>query len=149
MTGHGLVVTLHVLGATVWTGGHLVLALAVLPRALRAKDPSIVRDFEAGYEKLGIPALVLQVLTGAHLAMVQLPTLAAWLDAENPIAHHVLAKLLLLVLTIGLAVHARFFIVPRLTSENMRALAWHIRLVTILAVLFVILGVGIRTGGVL
>jgi putative copper export protein len=147
MNTQAAIVTLHVLGATVWTGGHLVLTLGVLPRALRAKDPGMIRDYEARFEKLGIHALVLQVLTGAHLAATQLQ--GAWLDTENPLARHVMAKIVLLLLTIGLAIHARLLLVPRLTAENMGALAWHIRIVTLLAVLFVVLGVGIRTGGVI
>ncbi|MBV1860098.1 MAG: hypothetical protein KUG77_16920, partial [Nannocystaceae bacterium] len=36
----------HILGATVWTGGHLVLVLVVLPRARRGGDPSVVQEFE-------------------------------------------------------------------------------------------------------
>lgn len=148
MNGYGIVIFLHVLGACIWTGGHLVLSHAVLPRALRARDPKIVQDFEAGYEKFGIAALVLQVLTGAHLAMTHLPGAGDWVDFENPITRHVLAKIALLVLTIGLAIHARFFIMPKLTADNMRGLAWHIRIVTLFAVLFVLFGVGMRTGGV-
>jgi len=34
-----LLVIVHALAATVWTGGHLVLDLGVLPRALRAASP--------------------------------------------------------------------------------------------------------------
>ena len=34
---YGWVIFLHVLAATVWTGGHLVLATTVLPRALRER----------------------------------------------------------------------------------------------------------------
>ena len=61
---YSLLLLLHILAATVWTGGHLVLALTVLPRALRARDPQILLQFESGYERVGMPALLLQVLTG-------------------------------------------------------------------------------------
>ena len=54
-----LLVVLHLLGATVWVGGHLVLSLVVLPRALRARDASVVAEFESGYERIGLPALLL------------------------------------------------------------------------------------------
>ena len=37
-----LLLTLHILGACVWTGGHLVLAITVLPRALARRDAHIV-----------------------------------------------------------------------------------------------------------
>ncbi|MBK7271345.1 MAG: hypothetical protein IPI07_18095 [Flavobacteriales bacterium] len=33
-----LVLVLHLLGAAVWVGGHLVLSLTVLPGALRDRD---------------------------------------------------------------------------------------------------------------
>jgi len=39
-------VILHLLGAMVWVGGHLVLCLGVWPPALRARDPAPVRAFE-------------------------------------------------------------------------------------------------------
>ncbi len=147
MNAYAVVVTLHVLGATIWTGGHLVLSHTVLPRALKANDPKIVQDFEAGFEKIGIPALILQVLTGAHLAATHLPGVGTWLDTSNPVARLVLAKLGLLLATVLLAAHARIAIVPKITKENLRPLAWHIRIVTALAVGFVILGVAIRSGG--
>ncbi len=36
----------HVLSATIWTGGHLVLALGVLPDALRRRDRAAVAAFD-------------------------------------------------------------------------------------------------------
>jgi putative copper export protein len=69
-----LLVILHLLGATIWVGGHLVLSLVVLPRALRARDPSVIREFETGYQRIGLPALLLAVLPG--LDATTLPLLA-------------------------------------------------------------------------
>jgi len=43
-------------------------------------------------------------------------------------------------------VDARLRIIPRLSASNLRALAWHIVPVTLIAVLFVITGVGFRFG---
>jgi putative copper export protein len=137
----------HLLGASVWVGGHIVLALAVLPRALRANDAAIVRDFESGFEKVGIPALLLQVVTGLWLAHHWLPDVGAWFAAESPQARFVLAKLACLAATIALAAHARLRIIPRLDATTLRPLAWHIRGVTAIAITFVIFGVAIRTGG--
>ena len=59
-----LLVIVHALAATVWTGGHLVLDLGVLPRALRAQSAAQVRAFEEVFEPLGLTALAIQVLTG-------------------------------------------------------------------------------------
>ncbi len=146
---HQGMLLLHILGATIWTGGHLVLAITVLPRALRAKDPSIIEQFEGGYEKLGMPALVLQLLTGLWLAYRLLPDPGAWFAFGSPAATHIFAKLFLLVLTLALALNARLRVIPRLNTERLPTLAAHIILVTILSVLFVAVGVGFRTGGVL
>ena len=43
---YGLMLFLHVLGATVWTGGHLVLALGILPQVLRERSPERLLAFE-------------------------------------------------------------------------------------------------------
>lgn len=39
---YGMLLLLHILGATIWTGGHIVLALVVLPRALRERSPAVL-----------------------------------------------------------------------------------------------------------
>ena len=126
MNFHPLVLLLHVLGATVWTGGHLVLALAVLPRALREGSHEPVRAFEEGFEKVGVPALVLQVATGLWLAKRWLGSLGAIFALETPHARAAAFKLGVLAVTVILAVDARVRIVPRLGAHNLRALAWHI-----------------------
>jgi hypothetical protein len=51
------------------------------------------------------------------------------------------------VATLGLAVHARLRLIPRLSDVTPPTLAWHIRAVTIAAVLFVVVGASIRVGG--
>ena len=106
-----LLVTLHLLGATVWVGGHLVLLLSVLPRALRARDPAIIREFETGFERLGIPALLVQIVTGLWLAYHWAPHVAGWFSPSTPQARLVLVKLVLLGATVALAVHARLRVV--------------------------------------
>ncbi|MGB1297879.1 MAG: copper resistance protein CopD, partial [Psychrobium sp.] len=63
---YSIALLLHVLAATVWTGGHIVLATTILPRALKTKDVEFLRTFERGYEKVGIPALIIQVTTGFY-----------------------------------------------------------------------------------
>lgn len=45
-----------------------------------------------------------------------------------------------------LAASARFRVIPRLTPDTLKTLAWHIVLVTLFAVLFVAVGVSLRTG---
>lgn len=142
-----LLLIVHLLGAAIWTGGHLVLATTVLPRAMRAKDASIVHEFEEGFERLGIPALIAQIVTGVWLASQWLPSLAQWTDVRSPLSRAVLTKLALLLVTATLAVHARLRVLPGLTAERLRLLAWHIVPVTVLSVLFVVVGALLRTGG--
>lgn len=143
-----LLVVLHLLGATVWVGGHLVLSLVVLPRAFRARDASIVREFESGYERIGLPALVLQALTGVWLALHWVPDMRSW---PAPVSLHgwlVVVKLGLLAATLALAAHARLRLVPALDAGGLSTLAYHIVGVTLLGVAMLVTGVAIRTGGV-
>ena len=79
-----LVVMLHLLGASVWVGGHLILSLVVLPPALRSRDPAPIRAFEQRFEKIGLPALALQILTGLWLAHYWVPDLNRWLGLATP-----------------------------------------------------------------
>lgn len=144
---YSTIILLHVLAATVWTGGHLVLAGTVQPRALKAHSPEILLEFENGFEKVGMPALVIQIASGLWLAYQQLPDVAAWFDFETYMATMIALKLGTLALTAAFAVSARFFIVPNLRPETLPLFAWHIVPVTVLSVVFVILGVGIHTGG--
>lgn len=53
------ILILHLLGATVWTGGHLILTLVVLPKALSSRNIDGLMQFEQLFERVGMPALVL------------------------------------------------------------------------------------------
>jgi putative copper export protein len=141
------VILLHILGATIWTGGHLILSILILPKALKNKSVEIMQNFEGPYEKIGIPALILQVITGLYLAHNMLPDFSLWFSFLPGIPTFVGYKLSLLLLTIIFAADARLRIIPKLNENNLSSLAWHIIPVTIIAVLFVVVGVSFRTGG--
>ncbi|MGY3856059.1 CopD family protein [Aeromonas intestinalis] len=143
---YGLALLLHILAATVWTGGHIVLSVVVLPRVLRERSPARLLEFESVYEKIGMPALIIQVITGLFLAHRMLPDVSQWLDFSNPVAHPILLKLSLLALTLCFALSARFRVIPNLSEKNLTTMAWHIIPVTIISILFVITGVSFRTG---
>jgi len=143
---YGWVLLLHLVAASVWTGGHLVLALGVLPRALREKDAGAIRAFELRYEGIGIPALVVQVLSGIWLAHRMLPDPAMWIDWSHPLGRLVMLKLMLLGATAILAIDARLRIIPKLSERNLCSLAWHIIPVTVISVMFMVVGVSFRTG---
>lgn len=144
---YGPILFLHLLAATVWTGGHLVLATTVLPRALRQRSPQMLLDFEQGYERIGMPALLLQVLTGLWMAHLLVPP-AQWLSPDTPIARAIAFKLVLLALTALIAAHARLRVIPRLSARTLPLMAWHVAAVTLLSVAFVAVGVSFRFGGV-
>lgn len=143
---YGTILLLHVLGATIWTGGHIVLAVVVLPRVLRERSPEQLLSFESVYEKIGMPALVVQILTGFMLAYRYEPDVTQWFDMANPVSHPIAAKLLLLLLTACFAIDARFRVIPVLSERNLVDMAWHIIPVTIFSILFVVVGVSFRTG---
>lgn len=141
-----LILVLHLLGATIWVGGHLVLLLTVLPKALRSRDPKVVLDFEHGYEHIGIPALLVQLVTGIWLAMRYVPDLWSAFTFADPLRAAVAIKLLLLLATVLTGLHARLRIIPHLTPARLSLLAAHITLVTLLAVTMLYVGAFIRTG---
>ena len=122
-----LLVIVHALAATVWTGGHLVLDLGVLPRALRERSGAQIRAFEEVFEPLGLTALAIKVFTGLWMGWICVPGFRGLLSPANPIGMLVGVKLLLLAAT--------------------AALAWHIRGITALAIAFVVVGALIRLGG--
>jgi putative copper export protein len=142
-----LLVIVHALAATVWTGGHLVLDLGVLPLALRERSAERIRGFEATFEPLGLTALAIQVATGLAMAWIVLPGFQGLFSPAHPIGMLVGVKLLLLAGTAALAVHARLRLIPNLTDANLAGLAWHIRGITALAIAFVVVGALIRLGG--
>lgn len=147
MTAYKIIILLHVLFATIWVGGHLILSIGFLPRALRQKDPAIIRQFESKFEPIGLPALVIQVLTGLWLGIFYDSQPMGWFTFRGSLATHLALKVILVALTLILAIHGRFRIIPKLKPENLKALAFHIIAVTVIGIILVILGVSIRTGG--
>jgi putative copper export protein len=140
-----ILLILHTLGACVWVGGHLILAVTILPKALKLKDPEIVSTFESMFERIGIPSLIIQVVTGLRLAMIFMP-IRDWFDFSNSISTLISIKIILLLSTVMLAVHARFFIIPKLDADKLSMLGWHIAGVTIIAVLMLLTGLSFRIG---
>ncbi len=141
---YSLLLLAHLIAATIWTGGHIVLCLVILPKVLRAKSPEMLLDFEQAFEKVGMPALIIQVITGLFLAYHWLPDVSLWFSMNNPISHGIAGKLLLLALTFGLALDAKLRVLPKLSSNNLWDMALHIIAVTFLSVGFVALGLSFR-----
>lgn len=143
---YGILLLLHILAATIWTGGHIVLSIVVLPNVLRQRSPEALLAFESVYEKIAMPSLIVQVVTGIMLAHRMLPSLTEWFNTSNPLSYPILAKLGLLALTVCFAMHARLRVIPNLSPDTLKIIAWHIVPVTFFSVLFVVVGVSFRTG---
>ncbi|GAA3564214.1 CopD family protein [Snuella lapsa] len=136
---------IHIICATIWTGGHLILCLTILPKALAKNDFSIIESFETKYERIGLPALIILLLTGIYFTTVYTTNLLD-LNFTDHYTRHILIKFLLLISTLLLALHARFVLIPK---RALKPLSYHIILVTTLAVLFVFVGFSARSGGLL
>ena len=124
----------------------MVLLLTIVPKALRNNAPEPVRRFEESYERLGIPALLLQLVTGLWLADRYVPGILPAFSFSDPLRTVVAIKLLLLAATLLTGLHARLRIIPRLTGDRLPFLAFHVALVTLLAVAMLFIGAFIRTG---
>lgn len=138
-----ILILVHVLGACIWVGGHLILALSVLPEALWKKDHQIVLEFEKRFERIGIPVLLLQVISGLWMASIYLP-INEWLLFSDRVHIQIGIKLILLLLTASLAIHARLFIIPKLSNANLSMLAVHIFIITAIAVSLLFVGLNFR-----
>lgn len=143
------VIAIHVIAATIWTGGHIVLFFAVLLPALKHRDHTRITAFEEHFEKVGIPALLTLVITGVWMAYRQQGDIAQWFTFSSAISRTVSEKLSLLLITVLLALHARLGIIPKLSEKNLNSLAIHITCVTVIAILFALTGVLHRFGGIL
>jgi putative copper export protein len=49
-----LIIFFHIICATIWAGGHIVLALGFLPQALKKNDFGIIEAFESKFEPIGL-----------------------------------------------------------------------------------------------
>lgn len=144
---HHLLLIIHLLAASVWVGGHLILLIRYLPKALKNKDVEIIKNFEKQYEPIGLPALLILVGTGVLMAYQYNVTLTSWFSFESNIERVISIKLCLLMLTLVLAIHARLFIIPKLTSKAIILMAVHILLITLIGVSMLIVGSFVRFGG--
>jgi lysylphosphatidylglycerol synthetase-like protein (DUF2156 family) len=139
-------ILLHVLGACVWTGGHLYVALSVLPRAMRERDPALLQATESMIERVAMPALFVQLMTGIEIARRHAGGFIEIIDLADPIDHFVATKLGLLLVTVALAADVHLRRDKFQGVAWLRFMAWHIVLVTLIAVALVAIGVGFRMG---
>lgn len=144
---HHVILIFHLLAATIWVGGHLFLAIRILPEALKKKDASILKNFKSKFEPVGMPSLLVLLVTGILMAYHYDVTFTKWFSFSNAIEKVISIKLILLFTTVLMAACAETLIFPKLKSERMFPAAFFIITVTTIAVTMLILGSLIRIGG--
>lgn len=149
MTHHHFLLFLHLLAASVWIGGHLVLALSHLPAAIRENRKEIVLNFQARFERVGMPSLIILVITGVAMAYDYNTGIDRWFSFANPVEWVVSLKLALLGVTLGLAILANKKILPHFkTTGKFAGVSALIITVTIIGIVMAFLGSSIRFGGI-
>lgn len=150
MYTHHILLVLHLIAATIWVGGHLVLAIGYLPKALKHKDFSYIGNFEKTYEPIGMPSLAVLIITGILMAYDYNAGFSSWFSFATPIERVVSLKLTFLLTTVCFAISAQTRVLPKLRKGQLNKLpemAVHITCVTLIGVLMVILGSLVRIGG--
>ncbi len=148
MEHHHFLLVAHLLAATIWVGGHLLISLGYLPAAVKQNDSKIILEFEGRYERIGMPALLILVVTGVWMALDYGIGPSQWFHFETPLERVVSVKLSMLFATAGFAASAQKIAIPRLKNGgSIRPMAVHIIAVTLLGVSMLILGSFIRYGG--
>ena len=135
---------LHLLGASVWVGGHLYLLIRLMPRFISDDDVAGFLAFEKSYEPLGISALIIQVATGLYM-MNAIAPIGLWGEPMGFLTALIHGKLTWLGLTILTALHARFRVVNKLQNNTynkntLKIMGIHVALICLLSVAFVVTG---------
>lgn len=147
MTLHHFILIIHLLAATVWVGGHLLLAICYLPTALKKKAPHNILNFERKFEALGMSSLALLIVTGIWMAYDFGITAETWFHFSNGFEKVVSIKLILLFCTFICAAIAQFYVIPNLNEKNLNRIAIIILSVTSIGIAMLILGSTLRYGG--
>ncbi len=151
MNTHHFYLIVHLLAATIWVGGHLILAIGFLPKALKHKEFNFIKRFEKVYEPIGMPSLLLLIITGVAMSYDFQIELTDWFSFENPLETTISLKILGVLLIIVFAISAQTRVLPSLEKGNVKKLcemAIHIVCVTLISILLLILGSYARYGGV-
>lgn len=141
-----VLIILHILGASIWIGGLLIMALGVLPKAKKANNSLLLRDYEGSFHILGMIALTLQFLTGFRLAMIYAGGMKGLFDFSNHAAVLFIWKLVLILLTMGLFVVFKKKTLSALTDSNISSASAMVWILTIIALALMILGLGFSRG---
>lgn len=135
---------LHLIFATIWVGGHLVLLIGFLPKAIKEKNPQAILNFGTTYEKIGIPSLLVQVITGILMFISKVESFSILFDWNSFYGRHFILKMSFFLCIIPLALHARLRIIPNLNKNNILMLGLHILAVNLASIALLLVGISLR-----
>lgn len=144
---HQIVLIIHLLAATIWVGGHLLLLLRYVPKAIKSKSIEELSAFRKNFEPVGMPSLFILIITGILMAYDYNITFEKWFLFENSIEKIISVKLILLLISLTLAFITFKFVLPSINKISPFLLYFIIFLVTTIAVFMLILGSLVRVGG--
>lgn len=144
-----LLLILHLVGAAIWVGGHILLCTVILPQVWKEKSVEKLFNFERRYEWIGMPALLMMLLTGVRMAYLYNVKIVHWFAFKTPIERVISLKLSLLFAIVILAFSAQFYVLPRLKTNihKLPLMAFHMIAVTLISLAMLILGSFVRYGG--
>ena len=145
---HQVTLILHLLAATIWVGGHLLLLLRYVPKAIKSKSLEELSAFRKNFEPVGMPSLFIFIITGILMAYDYNITFEKWFLFENSIEKIVSIKLILLFISLTLAFITIKFVLPSINKISPFILYFIIFLVTTIAVTMLVLGSLVRVGGI-
>lgn len=146
---HHLLLIIHLICVCIWVGGHLYLALRLLPVILKKKDAAPLFEFGEKFEPLGLIALLLIIITGVWMAIQLNIEPSQWFQFGNPMEKTISIKIILLVSMLLLALSVRTRINPKIKTspQKLPELAIHIILINLISLTMLILGTYLRYGG--
>ncbi|MCZ8198086.1 MAG: copper resistance protein CopD [Flavobacterium sp.] len=144
---HQIYLIIHLLAATIWVGGHLILLLRYVPKAIKTKSLEELSIFRKNFEPVGMPSLFILIITGILMAYDYNVTFEKWFLFENSIEKIVSIKLILLLISLTLAFITIKFVLPSASKGSPFILYFIIFLVTTIAVTMLVLGSLVRIGG--
>jgi len=142
MTELKILVFLHIIAATIWAGGYIILTITILPKSIRQKSTDLIHNFNKSFHTLSMIALGFQVITGFRLATLLLP-MSKWAEFGNPVALGINTKFFLLILTIIAIIIEKVYLKK---SKGIRLIAVLIVFITIISLIFIYTGISIRIG---
>ena len=145
---HHFLLIIHLVAATIWIGGHLILAIRYLPEAIKTKDLEKLKGFKDKFEPVGMPSLIILVITGILMAYDYDVTISKWFSFSNGIEKVISIKLILFITSLTLAISAQLFIFPKLSPKKHYYVTILIVVVTLIAISMLVLGSLIRLGGI-